>query len=850
MWSSPRIPEILANLIRPAREAHIAPASLIGLFFISAATLLLEITLTRIFSVAQFYHFAFMIISLGMLGFGASGTWLALFPRWGRDRPRRTLAILALAYGVTSVGAYALTNVLPFDSFSIAWERQQVAILALHYVALAAPFFCSGATLGLLFAQHPQAVSQLYALNFGGSAVGCALALLVPTWLGGAGIVLLCGALGGVAALCFANARTMRVAAGALIIAMGIAGATRPAPLTIELSPYKGLSHALRLPDARVVFRAWNSFSRVDVVASESIRSLAGMSYQSPASPPPQHGIYVDGGDPSPALQLPIATLDDTNTEALTFTSFMPTAIAYRLRPGGDALVLAPHGGLALWIALAQGAARVTAVEPNPLIIEAAGAIYEHPRVTTVIETPRSYARRADAQFDVVELALTSPYHPVRSGAYSLAEDYTYTVEAFRDDLAALRPDGLLVVTRWLQMPPSESLRAFALAVTAVEAEGGDPAEQIVAFRGYQTLTLLVKRQPFTEAEVDAVRAFAARLAFDLVIAPGMDAAEANQYNVLERPLYHESFTALLRTEDRAAWYADYPFDVTPPTDQHPFFWHFFKWSQAPEMIATLGKQWQPFGGAGYFVLLLLLGLALAAATVLILLPVLLFRRETCCGRPPGRATTGTAGTPARARTYDRLSVALYFGLLGLGFLCVEIPLMQRFILFLGHPAYAMTAVLFAVLLFSGIGSLLSSRAPLRPALGLLIALALGYPLLLPRLFAASLGLPLSGRMLVTVASIAPLGLLMGMPFPKGLGLLESRTSECLHPSTLRSTSKEWIPWAWGVNGATSVVASVLASLVALTWGFRWVLALGALCYAGAYLTVGMLHRGGKPHRG
>ncbi len=806
--------DFLAKLIRPAREAHLAPASLIGLFFLSAATLLLEITLTRIFSVAQFYHFAFMIISLGMLGFGASGTWLALFPRWGRARPRRTLALLALAYGVTSVGAYALTNVVPFDSFSIAWERRQVGILALHYVALAAPFFCSGATLGLLFAQHPQAISHLYALNFGGSAAGCALALLVPTWLGGAGIVLLCGALGGAAALCFAPARTMRVAAGLLIIALGIAGATHPAPLTLELSPYKGLSHALRLPDARVVFQAWNSFSRVDVVASESLRSLAGMSYQSPAAPPPQHGVFVDGGDPSPAIQLPLATLD--HTAALTFTDFMPTAIAYQLRPGGDALVLAPHGGLALWIALAQGAAHVTAVEPNPLIIEGAGRIYDHPRVTPQIETPRSYVRHTDAKFDVVELALTSPYHPVRSGAYSLAEDYAYTVEAFRDDLAALRPDGLLVVTRWLQMPPSESLRAFALAVTAVEAEGGDPAQQIVAFRGYQTLTLLVKRQPFTEAEVDAVRAFAARLAFDLVIAPGMAASEANQYNVLERPLYHESFTALLRAEDRAAWYAAYPFDVTPPTDQHPFFWHFFKWSQAREMIATLGKQWHPFGGAGYFVLLLLLGLALVAATALILLPTLLFRRAS--------------PSAADAKAGGRVSVALYFGLLGLGFLCVEIPLMQRFILFLGHPAYAMTAVLFAVLLFSGIGSLLSSRAPLRPALALLIALALVYPLLLPRLFAVSLGLPIIGRMLVTVATIAPLGILMGMPFPKGLGLLESR-------------APQWIPWAWGVNGAASVVASVLASLVALTWGFQWVLVLGALCYAGAWVTVAGFRR-------
>jgi hypothetical protein len=359
-------------------------------------------------------------------------------------------------------------------------------------------------------------------------------------------------------------------------------------------------------------------------------------------------------------------------------------------------------------------------------------------------------------------------------------------------------------VTRWLQVPPSESIRAFALAVEAVEQSGGNPATDIVALRSYQQMLILVRRNPFADEELEAVRAFAAPRAFDLVYLPGIRAEEANQHNVMQEPVYYRACVELLEAEDSAAWYTAYPFDVEPPTDDRPFFGHFFKWEQTPEVLAMAGHTWQPFGGAGYFVLLILLALATVATGALILLPLAARRRR--------RVTRET-----------QTGVLLgYFALLGVGYLSVEIPLLQRFILFLGHPAYALSAVLFALLLFSGLGSLLSHRVRLGTVLILLPVLIAGYALGLPALFKATLAAPLAARLLITVIALAPPGLLMGMPFPKGMTLLERRAP------TL-------VAWAWGVNGATSVVTSILAALLALSFGFSTVLAVGAICYAGAW---------------
>ena len=792
----------------------------LGLFLLSAASLAFEINLSRIFSVAQFYHFAFMVVSLALLGYGASGTFLSLLPRLRKHPSKRLLIWLGWGFALTALGGYALTVHVPFDSFRMAHDWRQAGVLMIHYVALATPFFCSGTAVGFLLAVRPDQAHRIYAANLVGSAAGCVLAVSTPSFVGGEGVVFLSAALAIAAALAF-HGRAPRLLPAmddglpstghifpiiqvGLLLMLVLATLRTPSLFHIGLSPYKSLSYLLQYPDAELIFQRWNAFSRVDVVQSESIRGLPGSGFQCSAQPPPQHGLTVDGDDLNYIHHVPPGFTD------LPYTDCLLGALPYHLRPEAQALVLEPRGGSDVVTALAEGAKQVTVVEANPLIVDAvraqgdwAGHLYDDDRVRMVVEQSRTYVRRARREVDVLVLSLNAPHRTVTSGAYSLNEDYRYTVEAFTNYLARLRTDGLLVITRWLQVPPSESIRALTLAMESLERIGADPRTNIVALRSYRQMMILVRRGPFTAEELKAVRAFADARAFDLVYLPDLRPEEVNRHNVLAEPDYYRACMALLHREKREAWYEAYPFDVEPPTDDRPFFGHFFRWEQARNVLEMMGHTWEPFGGAGYFVLLLLLVLALVAAGVLIVVPIATLQQRT---EPLG----GTL---------------LYFALLGLGYLCVEIPLMQRFMLFLGSPAYAMATVLFAILLFSGVGSAVSGRIPLWLGLVLLPFLVGVYAVVLPQLFDVALAAPLGIRLTVAAVALAPLGFLMGIPLPRGIYLLERQAPHL-------------ISWAWAVNGATSVIASVLAALLALSFGFSVVLALGGICYVGALLTV------------
>ncbi len=812
----------------------------LGLFLISAATLTFEINLSRLFSVAQFYHFAFMIVSIALLGFGASGSFLAIFPGFSKAKPGKTLAWLAVACGLSMIGAYLLANWLPFDSFRIAWDYRQVYILIVHYLALAAPFFFSGMAVGLLLTIYPQTPGRTYAINLIGSALGCGLALIFPGFIGGVGTVV---ASSGLACLGVINLfgseqyplsslrkdraenkisnKRLISRSNILITIVTIAiltftffnirfrlGGERSNDITaLQISPYKALSYALQYPGARLIYQRWNAFSRVDLVRSNGIRSLPGLSYRYLGLPPPEDGLFVDGDEISPVV-LP--------TKNNAYIEYLPATIAFILRPRANILILEPRGGLDITTAKISGARSITAVEVNPLIIEAAAYIYNQPEVKVINEADRSHLKKTAETYDLIILSLTTSYHPIRSGAYSLIEDYRYTVEAFEDILDHLNPEGIFVYSRWLQDPPSESLRAFGLGVTTLENSGSDPRKNIIAIRGYNTATFFIKKKPFSEDEISRLKEFANQRAFDLIYAPNIFPEETNRYNVLPASTYYLTFLELLNTVPRDTFYNTYPFDVTPPTDDHPFFGHYFKWSQAKQILAEIGKTWQPFGGAGYFVVLALLILATLLAILLILLPALVpsYRRYPPDSEGP------------HPKSYPQIMI-LYFGLIGIAYLLVEIPLIQRFILYLGQPAYAFTTVLFTLLIFSGLGSHLSHRISIIFALGGLVFLLVGTPAFLPNFFNLTLGYSLKLRLALTFLILAPIGFLMGIPFPSGISWM-----------TTRSEYTRYIPWIWGVNGSTSVISAVLAALLAISIGFSWVFRLGALCYALALIMI------------
>jgi hypothetical protein len=786
----------------------------VGLVLLSAAALAFEITLTRLFSVTQWYHFAFLAVSVALLGFGASGTALSIKPRWTRPPVASRASMVSSLFAGSVVGAYLCLNYLPFDSYRIAWERVQVLYLILYYLALTVPFFCAGLVTGSLLSAHPARATQLYASNLIGSALG-GLVPIVALPLTGGGTILVISALGLLAAFVFsmrlapawharsASTRTL-VWRGLMLAGSGFLiclAALLPGLFELRLSPYKGLSQVMLFPDTEVVSRAWNAFSRVDRVSSSAIRSAPGLSLAYPGRLPKQDGLFVDGDDLSPVL---VAEDGSDQIDLKEFTSYLPVALAYRLRPGGRAVVVEPRGGLDLVVALRQGAGSVVALESNPLLIEAAGDVYRDERVQVVEEVGRSYARRSAESFDLIHLALADRYRPITSGAYSLGERYDLTVEAFEDYWARLRPDGLLVVERWLQLPPSETLRVGATVLEALRKLGIlDPASHLAVMRDWQLGVILVKKSPLTGDEVATIRQFSQSRGLDLVALPDLQESETNHFNVLEEPVYYRAFRQLL-IEPQSV-YDSQVYNVRPTTDDRPFFFHFFRWAQTRAVFQQLGRVWQPWGGSGYFVLVALLIVAFVTSGVLILLPLVFMPR------------TGNESQGVRGRA------VLYFALLGLGFLLVEIPLMQRFILFLGQPIYAFTVVAAAILLFSGLGSLVASRLSPNRTLPWLVVAILLYPLVLPMLFESLLGASLMVRLLVGVLSLAPLGFLMGIPFPGGL-------------IWLRERAPRLIPLAWAVNGCGSVLASIAAAMLALSAGFSWVLLSAALAYAVAWL--------------
>jgi hypothetical protein len=783
------------------QEPRSSFSSTLGLILISASMLSFEISLTRIFAVQQFYHFAFVVVSLAVLAFAASGTLLALKPC------SPSPGLLAFLYAVSIALSYLTINFLPFDSYSIAWDQRQTLILLIYFLAAGAPFLLAGWVIGASLTSAGSRVHLAYAANLGGSGLGCVLALVALSFSGEEGSLAFSITLGLIAAGMFTFKKWARVALSILAALSFIAILSFPPSLKLRLSPYKPLATASLLPDARTPVSLRSASARLDSVESQSIHTFPGLSLNAAVSLPEQVALYIDGEDPHP-----VTALDPRSSDAGRLVSYMPSNLAYLLRPGARTLILDPGAWLEVIIALASGADGVGVSNPEPLISEALGGPYrdfslqliDAPGLTLIRRSDRGALAFARHAYDVIQFSLSDAYRPVTSGAFSLGEDYALTIEAIRSAYSLLEGDGLIVITRWLGTPPSESARTWATLLAALEAEGlDDPSRNLIAYRGMRTATMIASRSPFTNDDLQIAREFLVDNGFDPIHLPDLEPSELNRFNRLPSDTYHEIFQALLT--DRNAAIATYDFNLTPPSDDQPFFFHYFRWRQTPEILATLGLTWQPFGGSGYFVLLALLGLMIALAGPLVLIPWILLRRNPHAGR-------------IRAK-----SIA-YFAFLGAAYLLVEIPLISRLTLLLDQPAVSLATVLFTLLLASGIGSLVSTRLRLRRALIFLVAAVILNLLLMPLITRLGLSWALPVRILASVFLLFPLGVLMGVPFATGLRRLEIDTPGL-------------IPLAWAVNGAASGIAGVVAVMVALDWGNTAVHLLAAATYLGAWAT-------------
>ncbi|HIE50906.1 MAG TPA: SAM-dependent methyltransferase [Armatimonadetes bacterium] len=777
--------------------------------FLSGGVLAQEVLLTRLFSIIQWHHFAYLVISLALLGYGASGTFLTLTRRRLLPHFEPVYLAFSLAFAGTSVLAFALAQQVPFNPFEIIWDRRQQLYLLALYLLLFVPFFCGATCIGLALHKFAAQVPRLYFADLVGAGSGALLSVGVLFLIRPAQSLLAVACTG--LASAWVLSRTARTR-----LAITLGGVAYLAffgflhPLTLNISPYKALPATLLLPQARILSERFSPLGLLHVVSSPAIRHAPGLSLNYFGSLPPQRALFTDADSLSALVHW------EGDRTRLEYLDYLSSALPYHLRQPRRVLVLGAGGGTDVLQALYHRAERVEAVELNPQVVQLvrgeqgdfADHLYDQPEVQVYVAEARGFLETTREKYDLIQLALLDSFSASSAGVYALSESYLYTVEALRIFFRRLQPEGMLSITRWLKFPPRDGLKLLATAVAALEAQGvAEPAQHLVFIRSWKTSTLVVSRSPLGSEECAATRKFCDERSFDLIYLPGLRAEEANQYNWLEGAPYYQAAQAIL-FGDREAFFAHSPFYLEPATDDRPYFFHFFKWQSLPQLWKRLGREWVLFAEWGYVVLVAALVQVVVVSVVLILLPLLALQRE-----------------PTEAGSKGR--VFLYFLALGLAFLFIEMAFIQKFLLFLSHPLYAIAVVLCGFLVFAGAGSFCSTAlerrarrvSPIAWAVTGILFTASVYLWGLDEIFRWTRGLPDTGRILLSLALIAPLAFFMGMPFPLGL-------------RRVATEAPALIPWAWGINGCASVLSAVLATLLAIHFGFSRVVLLALGLYA------------------
>lgn len=772
-----------------------------GLGIVSAATMLLQISWTRALSVALWYHFAFLVISTAMLGFGVSGVLLTVGRRrWAAVRLDHALGILAAAQAAAALLGFALANHIPFAPFALLADPRQLIYGPLYVLALAAPFVCSGLIAALLLGRHPAQAGAIYLFDLVGAGVG-ALLLVAVMPAGVSTAIAASAALACVAAVIFATGRTRALAAVLLVLALGLTfGAEQILPLRI--SPTKRLGQrpiAEALEGPQRVSTGWNTFSRIDVIALRSSTTIA-----------------IDAGTAFtrlPRVKGPLSTLAPVEDAH---------ALALRPHQTRSALIIGSGGGVEVLAALRNGVRRVVAVEVNPLINDLVrgpmagylGHLFADPRVELHTDEARSFIARHPERYDAIVAAHTISNAATAAGALSLAESYLLTVEALISCLDHLSAQGVL----WITRPEPQLPRLVATVRAALTARGVARPERHVAVYAARTPDgspsffggVYVSARPFPPAWLDDARQRLTAHALRVLYLPDQNAGPAIYRTLLQSDA--TTLGALYRSSRRA---------LAPTSDDRPFFnqhgrWGALRWADITGAFSQqhrerMALEDQP---VAEIVLLTVLLQSLLLALLLIVVPLALRR-----------------GSDA-ALDRRSLPLLLYFSALGLGFMLAEVALIQRLTLFIGQPVHAFAMVIGALLLSSGIGSGLSQRwaptaASVRPRLlallGLIAVALLAVTGATDLLLRHALAWELGTRLAAVGALVTPLGLLLGGAFPLAL-----RHAGARHPTV--------IPWAWGLNAVTSVVGAVLAVIAATIIGFTGVLALAAATYALAAL--------------
>jgi hypothetical protein len=770
----------------------------VAIGLISAAIIAFQLILMQILSYVQWYHFAYMIISIALLGFGAAGTFLTIFQQ-KLEKNYYTLfpfLLIVTAILIPVVVGIANSEAVRFDSLLIFQDSRHIGKLILTYFIFFLPFLTGALAIGMSFSKFADQIGKIYFSNLIGSGIGGIIALFFMQWIipeQQSFAVAILAFLGGIVSLPKNKKSLIRIIVplSTLILIILFFYPPRLTP-----SEYKDISKTMLLPDAKVEYQKSTPHGFVEIVSSPILRYAPGVSLAYRDSFPIRKVVFNNGNWMGCLLPQP---LEANETNILDYT---PQALPYHIDNIKNALIINAGTGENVLLALSHQVARITTNETNPEIFNILRQSFEGFYQVQPYQTmPRTLLTPDTNKYDLIELPIIGSFFG-NSGLNAVEPRYELTIEALREMWSKLSEKGMISLSCWMDYPVRNAYRLLAtISLLLDENDIAHPPHHVVAIRSWCAITFLVKKSPFKRDEINKVRLFCENRMFDPLVLPEKQEIERDKYNILQDTTFFTHVDQLL-SHEKETLIRQYPYRIHPTTDDRPFFFQFVRFKQIPQLISSIREKNFPFLDIGYVLIILTFVQIVLIAAIFILLP-LSFR-------------------PWKSR--NKKWVLMYFSGLGLAYMFLEMVFIQHFTFYFGEPTYAASATLGILLFTSGLGSYYSGKSQnnkkMRLAIPLVIAAILVlYAFVLSPILTATIGIALPLKIMIAVVLLGTLGFFLGMPFPIGIDYLSGKNTDD-------------IPWAWALNGYFSVISTVLATIISVELGYLLLLSMAAFIYA------------------
>lgn len=755
-------------------------------FLVSSAILSMQIIIIYLLSIIQWYHFAYMIISAALLGFGASGTFVSLFKKKLINN-NNVIFYLLILFSITSViSIYSTTgSILTFDSYLLFTDYFQMSKLFINYIIFFIPFFCGAVILALSFIMYSEIINKIYYINLIGSAFGAIIPLIIIKTIRVENFILFISLLPFIASILlinYLNIKKEKCKLLFILLNLIIIIYFFLIPKELNISEYKGLSYALNLHNTVIKGERKSIYGLMKYVETPLLRYAPGVSLNYRGKIPTVDMIYLNSEPLGPVFK---------NINELEIFNYTPKILPYKLSNITDVLVIDAGTFTDAYYAYYNNVQHITAVDlfasETIRLKQKYSNLNPTDKINIISIDAKTYLLTSKKKFDLITIPAIDSFGG-GAGLYALQENYTVTVESLSKIMKMLKPGGVLYLPVWTDHPPRNFLKILSALAETLEGLSLPLENHIAAVRDWGMLHFIVKTTEFSEKDYEIINKFCSNKNFDIAILKGLKIKDRMKFNIIDKTFFH--YIDEIITGNREIFYDNYKFNIKPPTDNKPYFYNFIKWRTMPEIIKTEGIRDFAFKELGYLILIYTFIQIIICALILIILPLIKLNK----------------------RLSNKLYSVIYFSSLGLGYMFFEITLIQKFTLYFGSPVYSASFIISFMLALSGAGSYYSgtikpTKKNISKICFLVSAVMLSYFLFIHIIFNSTINYPLFYKILISFFIISPLAFVMGMPFPLGLKYISVR-------------NKDGIPWCWGINGCLSVIASVLAIIICVEFGF------------------------------